>query len=627
MFTNKRQAGFTILEVTIALGLMGIGALALMTTSEYFLKSKVANESRAAHTDLRNLVQQALAQKTKVCPGGSTACSVVNNCRASLRSKTGGPVPIPTAKIQSHDNLDASDNLELAVYMGSPRPTLVIQSGNVASTTNARERADKQRYKVVLVGRYKSETPTTITYAGAIEITADRILQGRPDVLRASVPLDFTMDRITNAFEDCTTRPTERVIAGGDNTVNGCQTAGGTPVPTSIGMLCRFKTPPILSVPPVTCPPGFVGDPKVACMLDKSADSPLIDSIPACPAVAAPASRCLDGFYLSTASIGNISPCVACATPAVLNGIGVVYTSAGTRTAATDCAVQSVAACNAPYAKVGTRCLPPGCTLNASISTFSSPTGLNLKGGSIRVSYSGQSSTAAITATISSPTGTAGIVSQVSGSSYTFSSLPQGDYTIVVNDPNPLLGAGCSATLQKTLRVGGFFPDPVMAKGSLYCNYQGYPGGIAAPECPLDPVDPADLSDPDYVPPNPPSGWSEISYSPTTNLRKCKYPFECKSPDIIRVDAPPVGDGQTPSCYRSITECPNTDPPTYPGPWLKIASSPLKCKLNTNVAPPSPVPARCPVGFQPVLNTSPGVKEWAPTSGLFGLISPYVLCH
>lgn len=609
------------------MGLVALGGLALMTTSDYFLKSRVASDSRSAHTDLRNLVQLALAQKTRVCSGGPATCRSVNNCRSSLKDKSGGALLIPAAKIQAHAPLTEADNVELGVYMDT---TPIIRSGNASSTTSAREKADHQRYKILLVGNYKSDTATSVTYSGSVEIIADRTQQGRSgSMLRASLPLDFTMDSGSGAFEDCSTRPTERVIAGSDNTVNSCLAAGGIPVPTSIGMLCRFRAPMVITFPQVICPPGFIGDPYVACTLDQSADSPLIDSIPACPTVAEVPSGCDDGFYRSapgTASAAN--PCTACTTPAVPNGAGVLYTSSGARTAATDCSVSKVSSCGSPYhlGSSGKTCLPPGCALAASITTFSSPTGVNPKAGSIKVSYNGQ--TSAVTATISSPGGAVATVSQT-GSYTFFSNLPQGDYTVVVHDPNPVLAAGCTVTLAKTLRVGGFFPDPVMNKGSLYCNYQGYPGGTPAPVCPLDPVDPEDLADPDYEAPNPPSGWGELSYDAKSNLRKCQYPFVCNSPDITRVDAPPVGDGKTPSCYRVITECPNTDPPTYPAPWLKISSSPLKCKLNVNAAPPSPTPAMCPAGFAPVLNTSPGIAEWVNTAGVpkLKLQTPHILCH
>jgi len=254
-----------------------------------------------------------------------------------------------------------------------------------------------------------------------------------------------------------------------------------------------------------------------------------------------------------------------------------------------------------------------------------SPTGANLTGGSFAIRYARNSVPNTMTASISPSSGTQAHTQ--SNSTFRFSQLPQGNYTVTVTDP--LYGPECKVTLQKTLRVGGYFTDSSMGKGSMYCNFQGYPGGTDAPPCPLDPVDPQDAADPDYVAPSPPGGWTELNFNSSTNLRKCKYPFTCNSPDSVVVYEAPDGDGQTPSCIRAITTCPNTDPPSNPAPWIRISrpGDPLVCKLNPDIFPPINTGIGCTYfGFNPLTPSElalPDVATWLVTTAT----SKHIICY
>lgn len=429
LLKNKRpQSGFTLVEVVIAMGLMALGGLALMATGDYFLKSRLASESFSSHIVLRNLIQTALSQKATTCVG--TVCTSTNLCKTNLRSKAS--IPVKGA-------LEESDDVNLAIYVGGGAGTLLAESGSLNAAATAREISDHLKYKILLVGRQKSNTPTSTTYTGSVVVIGDRKLLGRSDSLRADVPVEFSINN-TGGIIDCSTRPAARMIAIGPNTADACMSAGGIPVPSTIGNLCRFRAPPVIAAPEVDCPIGFVGDPlnkNIDCTQDLTKTSDWIEFIPPCPS--------------------------------------------------------------------------------------------------------------------------------------------------------------------------GFTPDPVMAKGSLYCNYQGIAGGTPAPDCPLV------VLGPDDVPVVPPAGWYLLSYDSVTNLRKCKYSFKCDLPDKVVVLSPPEGDGKTPSCVRYLTQCPNGVPPV----WLKVSvyPDPLRCRLNVDLTPPAPAAFGCSqFGFTDLTTTmiakDPAITQW-----------------
>jgi len=629
MRTNK---GFTLVEVSVAMALMALGGLALMATGNYFLKARLVNETRSSHIVLRNLIQTTLSQVTQKCVG--TACTATSQCAVNLQGKSANVLTLNSSisdLVFSHRPITAANGVEITIANGG---TILLRSGNAASAPNERELSDHLRYKAYLVGEFKSESKSdsTITYMGSVEVVGDRSILGRSDSLTANVPLEFTFDTGTWRLKECTTRADERMLANENNSIDKCVAMGGLPVPTtSMGLLCRFRTPPNLfsSTGGMPCPPGFVGDPNIFCTPDTNPDSLIIDSIPDCPAIALAPSGCLDGFYRTQPGIG---PCTACSTPAVL-GTGVVYKSTGTRTAPTDCEVLSIASCNAGYHLVGKTCQPDpvfpatvGCNLSTVFTGgFSSPTGANLTGGSISVRYTGQSAPDTVTATISP---NAGAKAHLTNSTFRFSVLPQGNYTITVTDP--LYGPDCKVTLQKTLRVGGYFPDPVKAQGNLYCSFQGYPGEAEAPPCPVEPIDPEDPTDPANPDYQAPTAWELVNFDAAKNLRTCRYPFECDSPNVIKIYQPPDGDGKTPSCVRVITECPEPDPAISPPLWQKISANPLKCKLYPRPTPTLAIGLPCPSGFKALtpseLSEHAELKQWLPTASAFSSIS-WALCY
>lgn len=627
------------MEVTVAMALMALGGLALMATGNYFLKSRLVNETRSSHIVLRNLIQTTLSQVTEKCVG--TACTATSQCAANLQGKSANVLTLNSSisdLVFSHKPITAVNGVEITIANGG---VILLRSGNAASPANARELSDHLRYKAYLVGEFKSESKSdsTITYTGSVEVVGDRSILGRSDSLTANVPLEFTFDTGTWKLKECTTRADERMLANENNSIDKCVAMGGLPVPTTtMGLLCRFRTPPNLftSTGGMPCPPGFVGDPNIFCTPDTNPDSLIIDSIPECPATAMASSGCTDGYYRSLPPDAG-SPCNQCTSPAVLHGSGVIYGSTGTRTASTDCYVKRVTSClngattNYSPNSTSTGCLPTGCSLTGTMGTVINPSGASPSAGSIRVNITGAGPSSLI-ATISNSSGVVATKTLAAGSSsVTFTALSQGDYAINVETTNPTFtGLDCKATLQKTLRVGGYFPDPVKAQGNLYCSFQGYPGEAEAPPCPVEPIDPQDPTDPSNPDYQAPTAWELVNFDAAKNLRTCKYPFECDPPNVIKIYQPPDGDGKTPSCVRMITACPEPDPAISPPLWLKISANPLKCKLYPRPTPTLAAGLPCPSGFQALttsdLSQHPELKKWLPTVSAFSSTS-WALCY
>ena len=329
MSIKKRESGFTIVEITVAMGLMAIGGTALMAAADYFSKASAEIESKAAHSALRNLVQMTLSQRQKTCPGGGAPCTTVNQCGTKLQGKAGGAAHLPMM-IGVNAPITPAENVELAITNGA--------NGTVATSGMVRDRLE---YQVLLTGKPKSTFANgSVLYAGAVQIVGKRKFFVGQTSYTADVPIDFTVST-AGAVTDCTTRPSEQVIAGGKNDVNSCLDAGGVSVSTSIGTMCRFSSSPSLSdiSGDEVCPDGFIGDPTTGCTLDMTADSPLLVMIPPCPQVPAPSSGCANGEYLSGGK------CTACTTPSVPGGSEVSYNSGGDRSAPTDCEVASIGSC------------------------------------------------------------------------------------------------------------------------------------------------------------------------------------------------------------------------------------------------------------------------------------------
>ncbi len=603
-----RTAGFTVVEVSIGLGLMALGGLALLATSDYFMKSQFAAESRAAHTNLRNLIQMALSQRVTI------AGVTTNACKINLQAMGGGAPVIPGSILNGTAPITVADQLKLGISLGG-MPIAV--SGNVPNLPNAQEMGDHLNYEILLTGRLKSKGAITTQYSGTVEIIGHRTLQfGRTDTLTASIPIDFSVKTVGGALDDCIVRPTDRVISGGLATVDQCFDKGGLTIPSSVGNLCRFRLPPTIVGPigsAAFCPDAFVGDPLASpwCTLDPSADSPRTSTIPACPTVPVPTNGCANGTFRTAPGVGTCTPCT---TPAIL-ATGVTYTSGGDRTAPTDCAIAAVPAPTCTTAGFIFRngaCLPPlspglpstTCNLTANILVPNAPPGGNPNGGSISVGTGGNYQP--VLASDFTITPNVGARIQSTPTEVKFINLPQGDYVITVT--NPLATASvfpsttdCRITLQQTLRTGGFFVDTTRGQGSLFCNYQGFPGGTDAPLCPDDP-------DWNHVS-IPRDGWDEIAWDSAANLRKCQYTFQCTAPDIQTVLLPPYGDGVTPACIRAIIACPEPTPAPPPGsvPWLTVSNSPLTCRLNTAVTITTPPPPfQCSAfGFRDPLTLDP----------------------
>lgn len=600
---RTRQGGFTLVETTVALGLMALGGLALMATGDYFLKSRLASESRSAHTDLRNLVQTALSQKITTC-NPPTVCTSVNQCKTNLNGVVATPpLSVPTAGGTPVPSITSLNNIELAISIGG---TPLVTSG---------KSKDHLDYKVFLTGEFKSQSSTETVYAGAVEIIGKRNSFLRGGDLTARVPLEFRVNN-SGVVTDCFTRPTEGVLALFENTLNSCRGAGGMPVPTDYGSFCRFRRPVPIVLGPMPCPDGFLGTPATGCTVDMGPESPFMKVIPPCPLYTGEDNTCGDGEFREAPGVGS---CTSCSTPVVphqSSSTVVSYVSTPHRTASTDCAVSSITGgCAAGYHASGKTCLPgnpgpptPACNLNASITAFSPPTLASPSGGHFNIVFSGNpSSDNAVTATInvtpaSSPPLT--VIHFPGQPRFHVSNVQLGNYVITVSDPS---NADCTVTIQKTVRIGGFFPDPTLNQGNLFCTFQGFPGGTPAPECPDDP-------EWDHVLPR--IGWELHSYLPGLNRRVCQYTLDCAPPGTLLVIPAPDGDGITPSCFQPPALCPNTDPPTYPAPWTQtsVAPNPLTCKWNASLTTPT-APFECSnYGFNVIpaatLSAHPEVNEW-----------------
>jgi hypothetical protein len=334
----KSDSGFTIVEVTIALGLSALGGMALLGVSDYFQNARIAIETRATHTQLRNQIFQALSQKISKCTNPAN-CVVTNLCTSNLQAAAGSLI-IPGSKLTSaYNSIGQADNLTLAISAGTtaagaPLPPFIINGNKQVSVNGktqlqptARELADHLMYELYLKGNYAADNGTsTRTFTGAVVLVSHRDLLGRSDFLESEIPVDFTVNSATGALQDCVTRSTERSIAGGLNSVDRCVTSGGTPVPTSLGTLCRFKTPFTISGVTPVCDAGFTGNPITGCTLDPNGNASTTQTIPNCPPFARdptnPAAFTTDpGTINTTKAQGNLYCDYTAANVAVLVGL------------------------------------------------------------------------------------------------------------------------------------------------------------------------------------------------------------------------------------------------------------------------------------------------------------------
>jgi hypothetical protein len=294
------------------LALAAVGMLALLATQDYFEKARLTIETRATHTTRRNQIYQALSNRIKVCPPGGlpSSCVVQNACPLNLLAKNGGGISIPLSKLATLDPIRLDDRIELAVKVGTGGAPFIVSrtlggAGAPAAQPTQSERQDRLQYDVLLTGSYRSQTAGGLrTYVGAVELIGHRNLIGRDDELRAQVPIEFTIDS-GGALTDCVARTSERTITGGLNTIDQCLEAGGVTIPSDLGNLCRFRTPPPLPDLKVACPPGFIGDPAVACTLDPDDDATFLQTIPACPSIKDDAGATIAGVRDATMNRGN----------------------------------------------------------------------------------------------------------------------------------------------------------------------------------------------------------------------------------------------------------------------------------------------------------------------------------
>jgi hypothetical protein len=298
----NEETGFTYVEMAIALALSALAGVALMATNDYFMKARLAVEVRASHTSLRNLIFQTLAAKNSICPTPST-CKPVPACILNLTATSGLPVTIPASKINTLSPITEADLVELSIHQfvtlnGVPKPPLaVVTSADLNAPPTDLEKRDHLKYQVLLTGTFKEDSPTERLFSGEVTLVGKRVTynsQGIPlrDLsnqlmttgpdLVASIPIKFTASKTAPfTLTDCSPRTEGRPIAGGSNTVESCLAAGGAPVNTEVGNLCRFRSALDVIPPALGCPEFFTGNP--GCTVDPGAEALLSATIPPCP--------------------------------------------------------------------------------------------------------------------------------------------------------------------------------------------------------------------------------------------------------------------------------------------------------------------------------------------------------
>jgi len=306
MRINRDESGFTLAETVIALGLGALAIVALLATNDYFTKARFSIEARAAHAELRNRILQKLVEVVPKCAGSE--CSPELTCAETLRDPAGTPLRIAKAMAPVASAIDETDQVELSIRTKDPiqpdplhpKELITVISTNPdpkIAPPNDMERRDHLKYQVFLVGNVKTETPTERTYVGAVVLVGHRNIAGLngdpvgvgmngPD-LRAIVPLTFTAARGDGSLTSCSARANNRPLLQGRHTAQQCVEAGGTPVPTDLGDLCRFSSAVALLPPPSLCPIDFSGDPYTPpkyCYPDPAGED-LLETVPPCPTI------------------------------------------------------------------------------------------------------------------------------------------------------------------------------------------------------------------------------------------------------------------------------------------------------------------------------------------------------
>lgn len=270
----------------IAMGIIGFGALAPMSTSDYFAKANLVAETRGDHIKLRSAVTSVLSLKQEVGCTERQSGNGKNCCADDLRLLSGSSVRVPAFNSGTPPPILAADNIELRVTMGSA-------GGDIISTTdpstNPNAVARNQRfYKVVLVGDFRAKSRETngAIYSGGVSITGTRtsaVIKGPP--MTALVPLEFEIDA-SGELTSCVVRPNQQTLAGSNsNSYEHCLQSGGIPIPSNVGNLCRFRRLTPISGGTLPCPAGFTGDANeaIGCTVNTSTSGFCAAKIPECP--------------------------------------------------------------------------------------------------------------------------------------------------------------------------------------------------------------------------------------------------------------------------------------------------------------------------------------------------------
>ncbi len=173
---------------------------------------------------------------------------------------------------------------------------------------NSIEQRDHQRYTISLTGSFVQDSASEREFSGSILIVGKRVGLGNemPD-LSATVPIRFKVNKNSPYdISQCEVRTEERPIASGSNSVGDCQAAGGIPVPTEIGMLCRFRSKLQMKPLSAICPAGFKGDPLTGCSVDPDADADQSYGIPDCPPLTAGKTVLPAGAYTFSPPVNGV---------------------------------------------------------------------------------------------------------------------------------------------------------------------------------------------------------------------------------------------------------------------------------------------------------------------------------